>query len=100
VSAISAATVDVRLTSVVESNLILKSLGLGDLVPQFDANLRATNPHILHAGSTRNGFAIVEVSAVQVDVRFVMVGDVTRPGDSPTEEVAFCTPLGSRRVVC
>lgn len=100
VSAISAATVDVQLTSVVESNLILKSLGLGDLVPQFDANLRATNPHILHAESTRNGFAIVEVSAAQVDVRFVMVGDVTRPGDSPTEEVAFCTPLGSRRVVC
>ena len=83
----------------VDSNLILEGLGLGDLVPELATNLLATNPHILHAESTRNGFAIVEVSAAQVDVRFVMVGDVTKPADTPTEEVAFYTPLGSRRVM-
>jgi hypothetical protein len=40
------------------------------------------------------------VSAGKVDVRFVMVGDVTRPGDSATEEVAFCTPVGTKQIVC
>jgi alkaline phosphatase D len=100
VSAISAATVDVQLDAVVQSNPILKGLGLGDLIPEFDTNLLATNPHIQHAESTRNGFAIVEVSAGQVDVRFVMVGDVTKPGGATVDEVAFCTPLGTKRVMC
>ena len=99
VSAVSAPTVDVQISAAIDSNLILKGLGLADLIPEFDSNLLATNPHIHHAESTRNGFAIVEISAAQVDVRFVMVGDVTQPGDTPTEEVAFHTPVGTRRVM-
>jgi alkaline phosphatase D len=98
VSAISAATVDVPLDGVVDYNPILKGLGLADLVPQFDTNLLATNPHILHAESTRNGFAIVEVTAQQVAVRFVMVSDVTKPTGGVIDEVAFCTPLGTKQI--
>lgn len=99
VSAISAATIDVQLAAAIQSDYLLEALGLGELVPAFDDNLRAANPHIRHADSFHNGFAIVELGPAAVDVRFVPVGDVTSPGGGRLEpEVAFRTPLGSRRV--
>jgi alkaline phosphatase D len=98
VSAITAPTVDLQLKAAIESNVILKGLGLLDLVPQFDANLLATNPHLVHADSTQNGLAIVEVRADAVDVRFLIVSDVTARTGGVVDEIAFTTPLGSRRV--
>ncbi len=98
VSAISAPTVEVQLTDVVEATPILKGLGLGDLVPEFDANLLATNPFILHAESRRNGLAIVDVSAAETRVTFVEVSEVTEKEGSVTREVSFRTPRGSRRI--
>ena len=99
VSAISAATVDVQLDAVIESNLVLKGLGLADLVPEFDTNLLATNPHVDFAESTRNGLAIVEIGAAQVDVTFLMLDGVTTPTGKVTTEIAFRTPLGSRDII-
>jgi alkaline phosphatase D len=99
VSAISAATVDVQLDAVIESNVLLKGLGLAGLVPEFDANLLATNPHILYAESTKNGLAIVEIGAQQVDVTFQAASDVTKPIGKVASEVAFRTPLGSRQII-
>ena len=95
-SAISAATVDVQLQAVVANTPVLKGLGLADLIPQFDANLLATNPHIRHAASTRNGLTIVQIGADAIDVQFVRTGDVTSPAESPTDVVAFRTPRGWR----
>ena len=96
--AISAATVDVQLEAVVETNLLLKGLGLADLIPQFDSNVLATNPHMRHSDSTHNGLAIVEVRADGVAVEFMRVGDVTSRAHGATDSVHFFTPLGSRRV--
>jgi len=96
VSAISAATVDVQLDAVVAGNRLLSGLGLADLIPQYDANLLATNPHIAYAESTRNGLAIVEIGPEALDVQFLLVGDVTSPEASPAEVVAFRTPRGWR----
>ena len=96
VSAISAATVDVQLESIVDNNRFLSGLGLADLIPGYDTNLLATNPHIAYAESTRNGLAIVEIGPDAVDVEFVLAGDVTSPAPSPTESVAFRTPRGWR----
>ena len=99
VSAISAATIDVQLAAAIESSVILDALGLADLIPAFDDNLRGANPHIHHADSIRNGFAIVEAGPLAVDVRFVPVTDVTSPdGGQVGAEVGFRTALGSRRV--
>jgi alkaline phosphatase D len=98
-SAISAPTIDMQLAAVIDSNLLLESLGLRELIPEFDTNLLATNPHIRHADSIRNGFAVVEVRADAVDVRFVMVSDVTKPDGRVIEERAFTTPLGSKAVI-
>jgi alkaline phosphatase D len=99
VSAISAATVDVQLEAVVAANPFLEAFGLGELIPEFDTNLLATNPHIRHADSVRNGFAIVELGPDAVDVRFVPIGDV-RSSSAATlpAEVAFRTRLGTRRI--
>ena len=97
-SAISAATVDVQLDAVIADNVLLNALDLGTLVPEFDRNLLATNPHIQHAQSTRNGLAIVDIDATRVEVTFVAVGDVTRPAGTGTDAVSFRTPLGTRRV--
>ncbi|HUS33438.1 MAG TPA: alkaline phosphatase D family protein [Kofleriaceae bacterium] len=98
-SAITAPTVDVQINGAIESNVFLEALGLKDLVPEFDGNLLATNPHIKHADSTTNGLAIIEIGAAQVDVRFIRVSDVTSPTGRVIDEVAFQTPIGSRRVV-
>ena len=98
VSAVSAATIDVQLDAVIASNPFLEALGLRDLIPEFDANLVATNPHIRHAESTRNGLAIVDVGPTAVEVRFVAVTEVTAPDGGIASEVAFRTPIGSRRV--
>jgi alkaline phosphatase D len=98
-SAISAATVDVQLAAVVASDVFLKALGLESLIPELDANLLATNPHIQYSESTRNGLAIVEITADAVDVHFVAVADVTSPGGGATDIVSFRTPSGSRQIV-
>jgi alkaline phosphatase D len=98
VSAISAPTIDVQLTDVVAQTPILNALGLGALIPQFDANLLAANPHFGHAESRRNGLAIIDVSATEVQATFVEVGDVTRPSGGIAREVRFRTLAGSRRV--
>ncbi len=97
-SAISAPTIDVQLTDVIEQSPILEGLGLGALVPEFDANLLATNPHIRHAESRRNGLTIIDVSAGEVRATFVEVDDVTRPIGGVRREVSFRTRAGSRRV--
>lgn len=96
VSAISAATVDVQIEAAVNGNVILKGLGLGDLIPEYDTNLLATNPHIQYAESTRNGLAIVDIGGDAVDVQFLLAGDVTSPAPSATDTVAFRTPRGWR----
>ena len=69
-------------------------------ITEFDGNLASTNPHIKYAESTANRLApIVEVGPAQVDVRFLIVSDVTSPTGRVNDEVAFRTPIGSRRVV-
>ena len=98
VSAISAATVDVQLAAVVDANPFLEAFGLGELIPELDANLLATNPHIHHADSIHNGFAVVEIGARAVDVRFIAVEQITSRSGRAGAEIAFRTPLGSRRI--
>lgn len=99
VSAISAATVDVQLYAAIASNVVLDALGLDDLVPQFDTNLLATNPHLVHADSTHNGLAIIAVGADAVEVEMVRVTDVTQPDGTVADTLRFRTPRGSRRVL-
>ena len=98
VSAISAPTIEVQLTDVVAQSPILDALGLGELIPELDTNLLATNPHIRHAESRRNGLAIIDIAATELRATFVEVSDVTARDGSVTREVAFRTPAGARRV--
>jgi alkaline phosphatase D len=98
VSAISAATIKVQLEQSIASDAILKSLGLLALVPDFDANVLATNPQFHHSESRRNGLAIVEVSADQVKTTFLESDDVTKPDGGVARQVAFLTRLGSRSI--
>jgi alkaline phosphatase D len=98
VSAVSAPTIEVQLTDVVAQTPILEGLGLGNLIPQFDSNLLATNPHILHAESRRNGLAIIDVSAAELRTTFIEVSEVTEREGNVVREIAFRTPAGSRRI--
>lgn len=99
VSAISAATIDIQLDAVISGDRFLQGLGLGKLVPEFDGNLLAANPHIRHADSIHNGLAIVAIDATAVEVTFVSIDGVTSPRPGTTTEVTFRTPAGSRRVL-
>ncbi len=98
VSAVSAPTIDVQLKAVVLSDDVLKSLGLGALVPKFDENLLATNPFIRHAESRRNGIALVEATSAELRVTFLESDDVTKTDGGVAREVTFRTVAGSRRV--
>jgi alkaline phosphatase D len=98
VSAISAPTIETQLTDVVAHTPILSALGLGALVPAFDANVRAANPHLAHAESRRNGLAIIDVTAAELLATFVEVDDVTRPNGGVSREVAFRTRAGARNI--
>jgi hypothetical protein len=76
--------------------------GLGDPIGDFDPKLLATNPHIVHAESTRNGLAIVAIVAIggdAVEVTFVAADDVTSRTGGVASEVSVHTPSGSRRVL-
>lgn len=99
VSAISAATVDVQLHAAIASNVVLDALGLDALVPEFDPNLLATNPHLHHADSITNGLMVVAVGADAVEVEMLRVTDVTQADGTVAATVRFHTPRGSRRVV-
>lgn len=98
VSAVSAPAIDVQLKSVIASDDVLKSLGLGALVPKFDENLLAANPFIRHAESRKNGIALVEASSAELRVTFLESDDVTKPDGGVAREVAFRTVAGSRRI--
>lgn len=97
-SAISAPAVDVQLARVISADPFLDALGLSKLVPEFDQNLLAANPHLKHAESRKNGLSIVALSAGALEVTFVECGDVARPIDGNTRAVAFRTPAGSRSI--
>ena len=97
-SAISAPAVDVQLDKVIGSDVFLNALGLGKLVPEFDQNLLAANPHLRHSVSTKNGLAIVELGADELRVTFVESSEVTRPTREVSRETTFRTPAGTKRV--
>jgi alkaline phosphatase D len=60
--------------------------------------LLATNPAIVHADSTHNGVAVVDITAQAIEVQFIRTSDVTMPNGHETDVVKFRTALGSRRV--
>jgi hypothetical protein len=97
-SAISAPAVDVQLARVISSDPFLDALGLGRLVPDFDANLLAANPHLKHSVSSKNGLAIVELGAGELKVRFLESSSVELPLGAVTREVAFRTPVGTKAI--
>jgi alkaline phosphatase D len=98
VSAISAPTIEVQISDIVAQSPILQGLGLADLIPMFDTNLLATNPHLRHAESRRNGLAIIDISAAELRTTFIEVDEVTKPTGGIAREIAFRTPAGSRRI--
>jgi alkaline phosphatase D len=74
-------------------------LGLLDLIPRFDELLQQGSPHYKYANSWGNGIATCAVSAAQVEVTFIIVGDVTKPdSEGAIERKIFRTALGSRTV--
>jgi alkaline phosphatase D len=98
VSAVSAPTVDVQLAKVIKSDPVLDALGLGKLVPQFDANILATNPHIKHSVSTKNGLAIVDVRPEALSVTFFEQSDVLQPIGDVARAVTYRTPVGTKEI--
>lgn len=81
------------------SNDTFKQLGLLDLIPRFDELLQQGSPHYKYANSWGNGIATCSVSADQVEVTFIIVGDVTNPDfDGQAERQTFRTALGSKTV--
>ena len=86
--------------STVDGNPTLSALGLGALVPQFDAILTQASPQYRYAKSQTHGIAIVDVQrADAIEVEFLQIADVRTPTwDGALERVRFRTPAGSRRI--
>lgn len=97
---ISSSPVQEITQSTVDSNPTLSALGLGALVPQFDAILTQASPQYRYAKSLSHGIAIMDVQAdAAVEVEFLQIADVRTPEwDGSVERVRFRTPAGSRRI--
>lgn len=61
----------------------LATLGLGEIVPLFDDNVRAHGSHFVHADSARYGLALVVARAGELDVELLELDAVTSPEYSP-----------------
>jgi alkaline phosphatase D len=85
---------------VVETNDLLKGLGLAPLVPELDQRFQKAGPHYKYAKSLANGIGVAEVEGQkEMRVTFLLVGDVTKPDFSgKIERVSFRTPAGTSRI--
>lgn len=97
---ISSSSVQEITQSTVDGNATLSALGLGALVPQFDAILQQASSQYRYAKSLTNGIAIVEVQrADAIEVEYLQIANVRTPDfDGNVERVRFRTPAGSRRI--
>lgn len=97
---ISSSPVQEITQSTVDSSPTLSALGLGALVPQFDAILTQASPQYRYAKSLTHGIAIMEVQGADaVEVEFLQIADVRTPEwDGTLERVRFRTAAGSRRI--
>jgi len=97
---ISSSPVQEITQATVDANPTLSALGLGALVPQFDAILTQASPQYRYAKSQSHGLAIVDVQgAAAIEVEFLQIADVRTPTWNGTlERVRFRTPAGSRRI--
>lgn len=97
---ISSSPVQEITQSTVDSSPTLSALGLGALVPQFDAILTEASPQYRYAKSLVHGIAIMDVrGADAVEVEYLQIADVRTPEwDGALERVRFRTAAGSNRI--
>lgn len=75
------------------------SFGLADLVPQWDTILAQASPHYKYRNSFANGIALCEVSAAEINVTFLIVGDVQMKDDKGVKErVKLRTASGANTI--
>ena len=99
VSGISSIPLAAQLDKFTREDPALAALGLEELVPLFDDNLREASPHIVHADSARYGFAIVEADADALTVDFHELDEVrTRAYVAPARVTSFRVRAGSRTI--
>jgi alkaline phosphatase D len=99
VAGISSISLYAQIAAVVATNPLLAATGLGAVVPMFDAVLRATCPHFVHAESDRYGAAVVEVGA-DVAVEFVAVEGVREAAyGGVAARTRFRVDAGTPRIV-
>ena len=80
-------------------NATFKSLGLLELIPQWDTLLPQSSPHYRYSNSFSNGIGVCNLTPEAVEVTFIIVGDVTLPtSDGKIERVKLRTAAGSRKV--
>ncbi len=73
----------------------LTALGLGALVPMFDAILLQGSPHYVYNRSDVNGLAVFEATEAQLRARFLLVGGTASSAAAAAPEVVeFTTPAG------
>lgn len=96
---ISSSPVQEIVEKTIATSETLSSLGLEEVVPQFDTLVKQASDHYQYLSSNVNGIAIVEVDAAALAVTFLVVGDVKDGADAGvTERIQFRTPAGSKAI--
>jgi alkaline phosphatase D len=96
---ISSSPIQEIVQKTIDTSETLKSLGLDDVVPQFDTLLQQASPHYQFLASNVSGIALVDLDADELVVTFLVVSDVKSPSyGGVTQRIRFRTPAGSKTI--
>lgn len=98
---ITSASAQEQVQTIVDASPLLKALGLADVVPQFDTNMRAASPHFVYTNSSTQGIMIVDVDRDrEIRAETIQFDDVRQTAyPKPTRVERFSVASGSATLV-
>ena len=79
VTGISSLSLQEQLVVAAQTEPLLMTAGLEEVLPLFDANLLESGPHYAYANSSAYGYAVIDLDDERLQIRFVELERVTEP---------------------
>ena len=99
VAGISSISLLEQIEAIVKSQPMLAATGLGQIVPEMDANLMTSCPYFVHADSRGYGAEIARFDSQKLDVEFIAVTGVREPEwNRELQSLNFSVAAGSSTI--